>query len=83
MIDEIKMRLKKSAALSKRKNDKPFASDCTYYECTHMWMTPLTGTIEQGYGNIIQMSMFSRGPVDDGKKGDMTLDYAAQAFTRG
>jgi hypothetical protein len=31
MIDEIKMRLKKSAALSKRKNDKPFASDCINY----------------------------------------------------
>jgi hypothetical protein len=29
MIDEIKMRLKKSARPSKRKNDKPFASDCT------------------------------------------------------
>jgi hypothetical protein len=28
MIDEIKMRLKKSAAPPKRKNDKPFASDC-------------------------------------------------------
>jgi hypothetical protein len=31
MIDEIKMRLKKSARPSKRKNDKPFASDCSSY----------------------------------------------------
>jgi hypothetical protein len=28
MIDEIKMRSKKSAGSPKRKNDKPFASDC-------------------------------------------------------
>jgi hypothetical protein len=29
MVDEIKMRSKKSAEFSKRKNDKSFASDCT------------------------------------------------------
>jgi hypothetical protein len=28
MIDEIKMRSKKSGGSPKRKNDKPFASDC-------------------------------------------------------
>jgi hypothetical protein len=28
VIDEVKMRSKKSARFSKRKNDKPFASDC-------------------------------------------------------
>jgi hypothetical protein len=40
MIDEIKMRLKKSAALPKRKNDKPFASDCNVTP-QHLPFSPL------------------------------------------